>query len=397
MTRTDRRRFPILLAAITALALAGAALALLFSPVQAQEGDGAPVIASIEITSDPGDDDTYQSIDTIEFKVSFNARVYNVGGRATLLKFVIGDEDRVAGYSYGSSSEYYFQYNVRWNDHDDNGISFKADALDLNGGELQRYDGLALDLSSDAVPDNPAHKVDSAITVILHGDQSPVVSENTYRLIEIRYRQVNLFYGQEDPTFGLRGVDSDDFVITTKEGLLSFKVTPDFENPTDSDGDNVYEFMVTASVPGLRDGSLDVTLTVTNELEPSDPGAPPLVRHVGITSYPENDQTYRLGDSISVRLRFSQSVAVTGTPQIELNVGGEARTANYSSTDGVDVTFTYVVAGGDRDSNGIGVVADTLTLNGGSIRNPDGGADAVLTHYAIFNQPGQKVDASGGL
>ena len=35
MTRTDRRRFPILIAAIAALALA---MTLLFSPVQAQEG-----------------------------------------------------------------------------------------------------------------------------------------------------------------------------------------------------------------------------------------------------------------------------------------------------------------------------------------------------------------------
>ena len=38
MTRTNRRRFPVLIAAMTALALAGAALALLFSTVQAQEG-----------------------------------------------------------------------------------------------------------------------------------------------------------------------------------------------------------------------------------------------------------------------------------------------------------------------------------------------------------------------
>ena len=35
MIRTDRRRFPILIAAIAALAVA---MALLFSPVQAQEG-----------------------------------------------------------------------------------------------------------------------------------------------------------------------------------------------------------------------------------------------------------------------------------------------------------------------------------------------------------------------
>ena len=38
MTRTDRRRFPILFAVIATLAIAGAALGLLFSPVQAQEG-----------------------------------------------------------------------------------------------------------------------------------------------------------------------------------------------------------------------------------------------------------------------------------------------------------------------------------------------------------------------
>ena len=38
MTRTDSRRFPVLFAAIVALALAGAALSLLLSPVRAQEG-----------------------------------------------------------------------------------------------------------------------------------------------------------------------------------------------------------------------------------------------------------------------------------------------------------------------------------------------------------------------
>ena len=37
LTRTDRRRFPVLIAAIAALAVAGAALGLLFSPAWAQE------------------------------------------------------------------------------------------------------------------------------------------------------------------------------------------------------------------------------------------------------------------------------------------------------------------------------------------------------------------------
>ncbi len=39
MTRTDRRRFPVLIAAFATLALAGAVLGLLFSTAEAQEAD----------------------------------------------------------------------------------------------------------------------------------------------------------------------------------------------------------------------------------------------------------------------------------------------------------------------------------------------------------------------
>ena len=63
MTRTNRRRFPILLAAIAALAVA---MALLFSPVQAQEGSAPDKPRGLSATAshdrvvltwdDPGDD-----------------------------------------------------------------------------------------------------------------------------------------------------------------------------------------------------------------------------------------------------------------------------------------------------------------------------------------------------
>ena len=51
MTRADVRRFPILLAAIATLALAGAALALLFSPVHAQEGPGPATPTGLSATA----------------------------------------------------------------------------------------------------------------------------------------------------------------------------------------------------------------------------------------------------------------------------------------------------------------------------------------------------------
>ena len=65
MIRTDRRRFPVLIAAIAALALA-LAMALLFSPVQAQEGSAPDKPRGLSATAshdqvvltwdDPGDD-----------------------------------------------------------------------------------------------------------------------------------------------------------------------------------------------------------------------------------------------------------------------------------------------------------------------------------------------------
>ena len=44
----------------------------------------------------------------------------------------------------------------------------------------------------------------------------------------------------------LLGEDKNDFSITS-DGILTFKSSPDFEDPTDSDLDNVYSFMVTAN------------------------------------------------------------------------------------------------------------------------------------------------------
>ena len=352
-----------------------------------------PVITGIEILSDPGDDDTYQRTDTIEFKVSFNIDVGARGGRPQL-NFVIGDGDRVAISNGGSENAYHFLYYVRWNDQDDNGISFKADALNPNGARLDSAAGLALVLSSDAVQDDAGHKVDGSPTLELYGDQSPVVRENHRGTIG-RYVQTTGFYGQEDPTFGLTGDDSDDFVITS-DGTLSFENPPDFEHPADSNGDNVYEITVMASAPGTKGGSLDVTVTVTDVVERTDPAGAPTISGVAITSNPGGDDTYRLGESISVSVTFSEFVGVRGTPQIELNVGGEARAADLHPPAGATLTFTYVVAGGDMDSDGIAIGANKLTLNDGFISNSVGNP-AVLTHDAVPDDPEHKVSAPGGL
>ncbi len=68
------------------------------------------------------------------------------------------------------------------------------------------------------------------------------------------------------PTFSITGgADAALFDIDPGSGDLTFKNAPDFENPTDSDTDNVYEVEVTAVDGG---GGLDaqaISVTVTNE------------------------------------------------------------------------------------------------------------------------------------
>lgn len=72
-------------------------------------------------------------------------------------------------------------------------------------------------------------------------------------------------------TWSLQGDDANDFSITSDGGVLSSRTSPDFENPTDANRDNVYEVTVVATDDqGLFDRA-DVTVTVTNHNEGVEP------------------------------------------------------------------------------------------------------------------------------
>ena len=94
LTRTDRRRFPILLAVIAALALAGAVLGLLFSPVQAQESETQP--RNLE-QSDSEDEPSLASdpiVDicdrTEQVRVAILAKLFNVNDCSAVTESDLG-------------------------------------------------------------------------------------------------------------------------------------------------------------------------------------------------------------------------------------------------------------------------------------------------------------------
>ncbi len=86
-------------------------------------------------------------------------------------------------------------------------------------------------------------------------------------------------------------------------------------------------------------------------------------------------KTYALGGTIEVTVTFSEAVTVTeaGTdkPQIEIDVGGTPRQAEYESGTGTAaLVFGYTVAAGDADSDGIAIGADKLTTPGAARSRP---------------------------
>ena len=116
----------------------------------------------------------------------------------------------------------------------------------------------------------------------------------------------------------------------------------------------------------------------------------PTIESVAVTSDPGEDGGYAIGDEIQVGLTFSEAVTVTGIPQLTLDVGGRSRTAEYSEGSATTrLLFTYTVASGDEDTDGIAVVANSLALNGGAIRA--GSTNAVLTHAGLQSDD-HKVD-----
>ena len=131
--------------------------------------------------------------------------------------------------------------------------------------------------------------------------------------------------------------------------------------------------------------------------------APPTVSSIAITSDPGDDDTYATDDRIEVTVTFSENVKVYRTPQLELDIGGEAAMADYQSHQGVDVVFAYTVQAGDTDENGVAIGASKLTLNGGLIRDDVGNSysaanPADLSHDAVADDSGHMVAADiGGL
>ena len=83
--------------------------------------------------------------------------------------------------------------------------------------------------------------------------------------------------------------------------------------------------------------------------------------------------------NIPITVNLSESVNVTGTPHIAVDVGGTTRQAPYTSGTGTNaLTFTLSPQAGDVDLDGV-TVSSPIDLNGGTIKDTKGNPLSSLT------------------
>ena len=156
-------------------------------------------------------------------------------------------------------------------------------------------------------------------------------------------------------------------------------------------GANTINVTVTAE-DGMTTQTYTVTVTRAEALAAT-------ITDVAITSDPDaagrDDDTYAIGDTVKVTVTFSAEVTVdvtNGVPTLELDFEGAAKTAAYdaAASSGAAVVFSYTVVEDDAtDKDGVGIEADKLALNGGTIRI--GGTDAVVEYLAVEADPAHLV------
>ena len=132
--------------------------------------------------------------------------------------------------------------------------------------------------------------------------------------------------------------------------------------------DNENEDDETVEISGSTASALTITPT-TLIITDNDEEPPVGVDDLYFTSFPGPRRPYHAGEVIEAEVKFGESVRITGMPQLTLNVGGIDRAADYYSTTGRWARFRYTVADGDMDTDGVSIDANSLSLNGGAIKD----------------------------
>ncbi len=343
----------------------------------------SPTVSRVEISSDPGSDRTYVAEDEIQVTVTFSEAVEVEG--TPRLRLRVGIRTRTADYLRGGgTAALVFGYKVADGDEDTEGVSIEAGRIALNRGTIKdEADNNAVRVHGAVAP-QAGHKVDGVRPAFLSAAMDGASLTLTYG---------EALDGGSRPATGDFTVQVDGAGRSVSGVSVSGSVVILTLNPAVEHGDTGIRVSYTPGTRPIQDTVGNDAVRLSNEQVTNNTGdtTAPTVSRVEITSRPERNATYAAGTEIAVTVTFNETVAVTGTPRLSLNVGGVNRPAAYRSGTGAAAVFVYMVADGESDTDGVSIDANSLTLNAGRIR--DGSNNhALLTHDGLAANAGHKVD-----
>ena len=347
--------------------------------------DTAPAVSGIRISSNPGTDRTYAAEDEIRVTVTFSETVEVTG--TPQLSLELGGGRRTATYEGGSgTAALVFAYEVADGESDTDGVGVEAGSL--SGGTIRDEARNNAELDHDGLAADSGHKVD-AVKPQLAATGGVVVDGATLTLTYGELLDASSTLAAGDFT-----VSGGDSARTVSNAAVSGSAVALTLDPAVEHGETGVTVSYTPGTNPIRDvagNEAEALSRVPVSNETPDTTAPEVIS-LAISSNPGSDQAYAAEDVIEVTVSFSETVEVTGTPQLRLRVGSSNRTADYlRGTDTEELVFGYEVADGHEDTDGVSIEAGRITLNGGMIED-EADNPAELAHEAVAAQVGHKVD-----
>ena len=99
------------------------------------------------------------------------------------------------------------------------------------------------------------------------------------------------------------------------------------------------------------------------------------------------------GQNVQVKVIFDLPVVITGSPYISVLSDAINKLTYLEGSGGVSLIFSYTVISGDIDNTGVGIAANSIELNSGTLKSSSG-VVAVVTHAAVDRSSSRKILAS---
>ena len=107
---------------------------------------------------------------------------------------------------------------------------------------------------------------------------------------------------------------------------------------------------------------------------------------------PGTDGIYHVGQFVRVAFVFSMPVTVSGSPYVMLEATNIGKTPFLDGNGTTSLMFSYTIVTGDVETSGVGLIANSIVLNGGTIKSATG-VSADLTHARISRSGSRLVGA----